>query len=377
MTTTQTLNQYNPKDLTIAVTGDIHIGHAITSTSKILKSLLSIVPDSEESSKIDLLVLNGDVFDNPLMLSSEYRSEIIITFLQLLKRCKKYDITLRVLEGTPSHDYKQGKIIEELNEEIKADCKYIGNLSIEHNKKYNSYWLFVPDEWRATSEQTYNEVKELLSANGIAKVDYAFMHGYFGYQLPEIANEEAHDVDLYHDIVENDIFINHVHLFSQKGRITAPGSIERLAHNEEGDKGWVLRTAKGIEFIINKDSTKYTTVVCTGLELEKAHKKVNKVAEALVDGSCVRIKANKDDSIMMSLSFFKTEYPKINWSTVKADKKDSKTVMDTPEIKTITRIPTITKENISSFIYPRLKEKNPSIADTCLELLEEVINGTG
>lgn len=375
MTTTQTSNLFNPKDLTIAVTGDIHIGHGVTSTSKILKAMLSIIPDSEESRKIDLLVLNGDVFDNPLMLSSDYRSEIIITFIQILSRCKKYDICLRVLEGTPSHDYKQAKIFEDLNSEIKADCKYVSTLSIEYNKKYNSYWLFVPDEWRSSTEQTFIEVKELLSANSIDKVDYAFMHGYFSYQLPEMLSEEAHDIELYHDIVKHDIFINHVHLFSQKGRITAPGSLERLAHNEEGDKGWVLRSKKGIEFVINKDSTKYITVVCTGLELEKAHKKIAKVADSLKEGSCIRIKANRDDSIMMSLSYFKTEYPGINWSLVKADKKENKTVMDSPEIKKITRIPTITKENIASFIYPRLKEKNPEIADTCLKLLEDVING--
>lgn len=374
MTTSQSLSQFEPSKLTIAVTGDIHIGHAITPTTKILNALLNIVPDTEESRKIDLLVFNGDVFDNPLMMSSELRSEIIITFIQILNRCKKYDICFRVLEGTPSHDYRQSKIFEDLNSEIQADCKYISTLSIEYNEKFNSYWLFVPDEWRSTAEQTYKEVQELLCAHQIKEVDYAFMHGYFNYQLPDIAIEDAHDIDLYSEIVKYDIFINHIHLFSQKGKVTAPGSIERLAHNEEGDKGWVLRTGQGIKFIINKNATKFITVNCAGYELEKAHALVNKVAKSLPDGSSIRIKANKSDNIMLSLGHFKTEYPKLNWTSAKADKKDSKTVLDTPDIKPASRIPTITKENISSFILPRLQEKNPNLVSHCMKLLEDIIN---
>lgn len=372
--TIQSLNQFDSSELTIAVTGDIHIGHAMTPTTKILNSLLSLIPDNEESRKLDLIVFNGDVFDNPLMLSSELRSEIIITFIQILNRCKKYDICFRVLEGTPSHDYKQSKIFEDLNTEIKADCKYISSLSIEFNEKYNSYWLFVPDEWRSTAEQTYKEVQGLLAANQIKEVDYAFMHGYFNYQLPDIAIEDAHDIDLYSGIVKHNIFINHVHLFSQKGKVTAPGSIERLAHNEEGDKGWVLRTKQGIKFVINKMATKYITVNCAGYGLERAHALVDKTAKGLPDGSSIRIKANKSDDIMLSLSYFKSEYPKLNWSSTKADKKDSKTVLDTPDIKPVSRIPTITKDNISSFLYPRLKEKNPGIASRCISLLEDIIN---
>lgn len=375
MTHLPNLNQFKPKDLCIAVTGDNHLGHSTTSSLKILSAILGIIPDSESSREINLFVINGDLFDNPLMMTSDYRGAIIITFYEILKRCKKYDICLRILEGTPSHDYHQSRIFDELNQSVKADCKYVETLSIEYNEKYNSHWLFVPDEWRSTAKQTQEEVVQLLAGNGIQKVDYAFMHGYFAYQLPDIATEESHDIDFYQSIVEYNIFINHVHVFSQKGKVTAPGSIERLAHNEEGDKGYVIRKSTGITFVINNDSTKYVTVNCVGLELENAYNKIREVAVGLSAESSIRIKANRADPILSTIGYFKTEYPKLYWSSVKADKKDSKTVMDTVYVKAASRIPTITKENIHSFLIPRLKEKNPLLVDKCLSLLEDIING--
>jgi len=361
-------------DMCIVVTGDDHLGHPRTCTSKILTALLTLVPDTPKSNEIDLLVINGDLFDSPMSLTSNYRSEIIITFLLLLNRCKKYNICLRVVEGTPSHDYKQSKILIELNTDIEADCKYVDTLSIEYNEKFNSYWLFVPDEWRASALDTQEEVKHLLTANRIEKVDYAFMHGYFHYQLPDIATEEAHDIHFYSSIVKNNIFINHVHLFSENGKVVAPGSLERLSHGEEGAKGHVVRKKEGIRFIINKEATKYVTVNCVSLPLEEAVKKIENLADTLPKGSYIRIKANKSDTVFSTISYFRNKYRFIGWETVRGDKKDKKTVSDNPVVKVISKIPTITKENIESFLIPRIKDKNPLLLDKCLTILRETVN---
>lgn len=346
------LYQCKPNALRVAVTGDNHLGHPTTATSNILHAILDIVPDDASYNHVDLLVFNGDLFDNPMMLKSEYRNEIILSFITLLKRCKKFNIAVRVLEGTPSHDYKQSQILEELNSAIGVDLKYIDTLSIEKIESNGLSFLWVPDEWSSSANTTLNEVKELLTASELTMVDYAFMHGYFAYQLPEIASEDAHDIEAYEAIVRYNIFINHVHVFSQKGKVTAPGSIERLAHGEESDKGYVIRDESGVVFMINTNATKYITVDCVGLESENAYNKLTALAKTLPDYSLIRIKANKADSVFHTLGYFKQEFPKITWSTVRADKKDSRTVMDTVAVAKISRIPTITKSNIVSFSNP-------------------------
>ena len=59
--------------------------------------------------------------------SHEWLTELIVF-------CKQHDIILRILEGTPSHDRNQSKvitsIIKKLN--IELDYKYIDTLYIEH-----------------------------------------------------------------------------------------------------------------------------------------------------------------------------------------------------------------------------------------------------
>lgn len=372
---TQTISSlFNPKKLAIAVTGDVHVGHHRTPTERILDALERAFPDTDETGKLDLIVINGDFFDMGLVMYSDLRSIIILFIVRFLQICKKRDIVLRVLEGTPSHDNKQSKIFAELNSAVGADCAYVDTLSIEYIERFNAHVLYVPDEWRATAEQTKQEVKELLSANGIQKVDYAFMHGYFDYQLPDISKDESHDIDFYESIVNYEIFISHVHIFSNRGKVYAPGSIERLCHGEEGDKGHVVRTEHGIKFVINDKAQKYVTVSCSGLSLEDAYSKISDVAARLPKGSHLRTAAEKGNPIITTLHLLKKEYPDITFSSPKIDGvEDKKTVMDPIYIKPIERIPTITRDNIFSYIEPRLKEKHPAMAEACVSLLKELV----
>lgn len=367
-------NQFKPSELTIAVTGDIHLGHHKTPTALIINTLSKAFL-TESAKSLDIIVLNGDVFDQSLKLDSDLRTPIVLFIMRLLVFCKKHDIVLRVVEGTPSHDNRQSGLFIELNETIGADCKYIDTLSIEHIERFNTNMLYVPDEWRATSEQTKEEIKELLTAKGLDKVHFSFLHGYFQYQLPECAEDEAHDPEFFHDITEYEIFINHVHVFSQRGRIYAPGSIERLAHGEEGDKGHIRRDAHGVTFVVNKDALKYITVDCTGINLEEAYNKVTATAESLPDGAHVRIVAEREHQIVGTVAEFKKQYPGLNWSPIKiAGKKDSKSVMDPVKIKPIDKIPTLTKDNLLSHLAPRLEKYSDDLRERCLSHMRDVID---
>ena len=94
------------------VLSDIHLGHNINTTENIINNLQLYFKDNyKEFSKLDMICIAGDVFDKLLVsssidfiLSTEWLTELIVF-------CKQHDIILRILEGTPSHDRNQSKVI--------------------------------------------------------------------------------------------------------------------------------------------------------------------------------------------------------------------------------------------------------------------------
>src|SRR5690606_24238089 len=97
------------------------------------------------------------------------------------------DVAVRVLEGTPSHDREQSKRFVVINEsvgKIGADLVYIDELSIRYEERFDMNLLFVPDELNHDPNITLAQVQELMAERNLEKVDFAFMHGQFEYQLP-------------------------------------------------------------------------------------------------------------------------------------------------------------------------------------------------
>ena len=84
--------------------------------------------------QLDIIILAGDVFDRQLQLAEDVVFEIHQWMCSFLALCKKYDITLIVLEGTPSHDWKQSEWFNQINLEynIGADVHYAKTLDIAY-----------------------------------------------------------------------------------------------------------------------------------------------------------------------------------------------------------------------------------------------------
>lgn len=279
------------------VLSDIHLGHDRTPTKYIVANLLAFFAANDKLlRKLDILFLAGDVYDKLLSSSSE---EFITgnEWLSLLARyCSKHKIKLRVLEGTPSHDWKQlavfSKMIDTLG--LDLDYKYIDELSIEHMDDLGIHVLYVPDEWNHAAEETYIETTELMTKHGIDKVDIAIMHGQFSYQLPMVELPSSHDVDKYLDIVRYYINIGHIHTSSVFKRILAQGSFDRLAHNEEEDKGGMLMTiyhTGDMEFLFlkNKNAYPYKQFDVSEMDASGVAKFIDKALTKLPLGTRVKI----------------------------------------------------------------------------------------
>lgn len=249
------------------VTSDIHLGHRRTPTSHITNSFRKSILNSQNAD-IDILFIAGDLFDRLIESNSRDLLLSIDLLEDILSYCNKNSIKLRVLEGTPGHDWQLPQLLVKLNdlrkEQYKADLIYHKVLSIEHIPEHNLYVLYVPDEWTNDHAKLEKEITDKLSQLSISKVDIAIMHGQFRYQVAGIPYKGFYfKEEFFLPIVKNLIHIGHYHTHTHFDRIVANGSLERLRHNEEEDKGYVTVNNSTWTFHVNKNAYIYKTISVT------------------------------------------------------------------------------------------------------------------
>jgi UDP-2,3-diacylglucosamine pyrophosphatase LpxH len=346
--------------LRIAFVSDIHLGHANNSASEIIKNLQIAFPDNSETGELDMIVLVGDVFDGLLYLTDDDVWAIKYWVTSFLRLCKKHDIVLRVLKGTPSHDWEQSEIFANTNSiaEIGTDIKYVKVLSIEYIERFGITALYVPDEVNPSTEKTLSQVHELLQAKGLDQVDYAFMHGQFEYQLPDFVAAPKHDSAAYLRIVKYLISIGHVHTFSRFERIIAQGSFDRLSHGQEEPKGHVRAFVRGVDdydvvFVENEGAKRFVTVNCLGMSIDDTIKEVDNVVTDLPAGSYTRIRVNHDNPILESMDILIRRHPLFTWGKIVENNTETNENERIVE-ETIFEPITITRDNIEELLIERM-----------------------
>lgn len=371
----------NKLDYYAAVLSDVHLCHDRTDTRRIVSEIKTYFPDDSSTEKLDTIYIAGDWFDKLITYPNENLNHAEDAMIYLLKLCKKRNIQLRVLEGTPSHDWKQPKRFLHLNKRINADLKYFETLDIEHNNKFGIDVLYIPDEYDPDTNKTFIDVKKKMTSLGLEKVDLAIMHGQFKYQLPEIAKVPKHDEKNYLDIVKYYITIGHVHTFSTFDRIIAQGSFSRLAHGEENPKGHVRfhlyqNGDMNYEFIENKEATKYITIDVRNMEVSDAITKIKNITSELPSGSYIRLRANKNDPILIKQNLdllSMNEYGMIWTKSVIDDPDTKKNNISNNEFNNFIPI-TLTKENIVQQLLSRMEQKGYDKKD--ISLVNEMMKGS-
>lgn len=370
----------NCDELNILELSDIHLGHHRTYTHEIIESLDELIPWNSETAELDMIILAGDVFDRLLNLPADEVMEIRMWVYRLLKMCKHYDIVLVVLEGTPSHDWKQSKIFDEINEfsGINAELKYVDTLSIQRIERFDLTMLCVPDEWLPETDDVWKEVVDLLHQHQLDKVDIAVMHGAFSYQLPAHVTAPTHVPERYLGIVRYLIYIGHVHQHSVYKRIVSAGSTDRLKHNEEEPKG-IVRTVirkngdNSIKFIKNTSAKIFETITCTGKNVDKVLKDLTKRLASYPDDSHIRIKAGVSDGILESVPVLKERFPNLNFTSARDEEKVG-TTEAVVNLKDNYQPIAITPKNIKTLLLERLKEKGHGSQE--LALAENLLDDT-
>ena len=363
------------------VLSDIHLGHNINKTELIVTNLSKFFLDYKKQLKdLNMIFLAGDIFDRLLVTSGKDFICATEWLTELILYCQKHSILLRILEGTPSHDWKQAKLISTIIEKfnIELDYKYIDTLAIEYIDKFNLHVLYIPDEYKNKAEDTYKDVLKLLKTHKLSQVDIGIFHGQFHYQLP-IRLESSHDESSYLNIVKHYISIGHIHTCSIFDRILAQGSFDRLAHNEEEDKGGMLITlddnlGNRFEFLPNRNAMIFKTISIDQDNLESILEYLDQELKKIKSGSNIRLVTNHEEFLTKNIDTIRCRYPtltiKITKDTKSKDNKisllDNNIVIDSFNI---------TKDNIEELLSKEMEKHGltQKELDIFKEELKEVI----
>lgn len=369
----------------LAVVSDIHLGNRRTASKFIIANLDKHITNDKFLSGVDILFLAGDVLDELLDMSCDEGHDIELWFARTLLLCKKHNVRLRVLEGTPSHDRMQSQRFVTLNEiHEKAgvgmtDLRYVTKLEIEHMPDYGINVLYVPDKWGTSAQDALDQVHSHLAQHGIEKVDFAIMHGAFEHQLP-FHDAATHNAQAYLAVVEKLIFVGHIHINSVFERIFAQGSFDRISHGEEKPKGFYTATiekdgAYDVRFVENTTAAIYKSIFVNEFEMVDALLFLEKELSTIPEGSAVRLQAKWDSPLFANQALIKDRWPDYVWTFQPKDKEKPAATMliDHKQIYVPLQL---NRQNLTQVMVERLgylAYPSETIA-RCTKVLESVVS---
>lgn len=353
-------------ELKYVIISDVHLGHRRNPTSRIIDNLKAFTDNLPKD--LDIFFIAGDLFDRLLDNSMPDGIEISLWLHQLLLYCARHKIRLRILEGTPSHDWRQSSMVGSIHyiSGVPVDVAYISTLHIEQIADLGINILYVPDEWDIDPGNTYKQIKGLMQELSLSQVDIAIMHGQFTYQIPNApATIPRHSEELYLDIVKHYIHIGHIHTHSYFDRIIAQGSFDRLAHGEEEVKGGVYvsirrsdgYTDKSYTFIENPNALIFKTINVRGETLDDIVGYLDKQILKYPTGSYIRLKGKPGNATFRCYDEIKKRYALYVLTRLGDDAdKPLSTVSINTDDDTYNQL-SITPDNIVTLLADSIKSK--------------------
>lgn len=350
-----------PGTLNMLVFGDCHLGNTLNKAHEMIVGLMSFLKDPKYARELDVILIEGDLFDANLMYNHEALPDIHGFMTWLIRKCVEHNIVLRILEGTPSHDNKQSNNFVSLIESmgVTIDFKYVADMMIEEHPILGTI-LYVPDEWSTSAEHTYESAAKLIASYGLEQVDFILMHGAFDHQLPP----PHHIGDLWQPLVKYAIFVGHIHTPSIHGKIIASGSTDRCEHGNEEPKGAsrvrIDHAGVHVSQFENIFAKKFITIDCRDLSVEETLAKVETYT-SLPKGSFLRLHVKKTDNSSSALKFLAAEYPNFVWAP--KIENDETEVFNTSGLLPMVNLTamSVTKDNIQSVLLDYA-------ATSCLEI---------
>lgn len=376
------------KKLKIISFSDVHLLHRLVPTAHIVQNLRMITPDDESMRDVDIIFIPGDVFDRSVPLHNPEIPLVIEWITYLFYICDKYDIVLRVLEGTPGHDWKQSQLFVDIHAslESKVDFRYVQVLEIENIQRFDINVLYIPDEWRTRCCDTWNDVLVCLQRHNLTQVDIVAMHGAFPHQLPQLWDGaiEMHNPDNFLNITKYIILIGHIHKYSCYKKIISHGSVDRLAQGEEGPKGWIVVTIYTDDtwdhkFVENKNAYFFRTLDLSGKDMDECDLMVNELlAELGRKHGYICIQAEMTDIATALFGKWKGQSPHVTWQfKPKTAAKETQLIDPLKDKLDFKNLPKLNRNNVRELVLDKISSMINADTETLNQYaqeLDDVIN---
>jgi hypothetical protein len=327
-----------------------------------------------------MFVINGDLYDRLLKSNSPEWGVSVGFAYRVLDLARIHNVAVRVLEGTPSHDNKQPKIFENqakamIDAGVELDFKYVQDMTIEFHPRFGLSFLYIPDEWRTDCADTYEAVLQKMREHSMTHIDYAFMHGQFDYQLPDVVKPHlTHKVQDYKSIIKKACFISHIHTHSINDYIYAPGSFDRLRHGEPEKKGFIIAqdTLTGVdaEFVINTDAFEFATIKAEQGDINDALAFIQAKLSKIKPGARIKVITTKASALYKNEKVLNQTFLGYTFTVgVKETKESIRRVVKVPEVSISAIV--INENTITDLLHSRIVTKvgSASIAQRAIELL--------
>lgn len=367
---------------------DLHLGHRKTPTEHTIEALETLVLNKEVTGPLDVIFISGDFFDRMLSAASDDYISICIFISKMLRYCKRHNVILRLLEGTSSHDYAQGKIFDIINKTIGAKFRYVDDLEYEYIEDLGVDVIYIPDEYKHDASDTQSDVINLMARNKVDQVDYVIMHGMCHYQAPKhVVNSSMHDYKFYNKITRINTYCGHVHQHSVRDHFIVPGSLDRMVFGDETTKGFMLfEVVDGVPentFIPNHNAKIYKYLDLKNIddlsETELSDKIMELATEAVSKyplGSKFRFLSDVEREIGPYVELVIKKYQGMEWDWDLS--RNAKKMQALPKMRdTVDSVNsfTINENNIIDLVKEEIDQFDKDISLECIDLLKGIING--
>ena len=149
---------------------DLHFGAFDPKTQYEILREQFLIPISSIN-KIDIISIDGDIFDHKVMSNSDAAMYASIFIDELVKMAREKNATLVILHGTYSHDFDQLKLFYHYLEDKSVDIRIITSIKFEEIK--GARILCIPELY-GVDESVYQDV-----FHHSGWYDEAFIHGTF------------------------------------------------------------------------------------------------------------------------------------------------------------------------------------------------------
>ena len=331
---------------------------------------------------ISILFICGDFFDTLINLSNPSSREAMAIIRELKFICKTVGCDLRVLRGTFSHDRDQPLHFIHGEDPNNSVVKMYDKISFEYHEKTGLNIVYIPDNHG--SKDIYSDISELLRAHNVEKADILVHHGYFLHMFPPGVKPDNHslDVDLIQKYIKGCVLNGHVHKSSIYKNVISIGSFDRLAHDEDGPKGFYQVDIEDdkykFNFIENKEANKFITIDLLGFgtDNEAALKyfceEWGKLIPTFIEGNIVHVRVKTDDKTVNDAC---REAAKGMWKWTIVDA--AKTVKRDQILENVNtcldELPVITPGNIETLLMPIIERRSHAISPEDLHTIIETV----